>query len=81
MCQSTWMCTACDYSASPFKDKPANPPTCTAGVEADKVPCPGKENQVCIGAAGGEVCACAADDEGAVIWDCDKPPSTWAAAG
>jgi hypothetical protein len=77
-CMGTWMCASCDYSASPFKDKPADIMKCT-GVEADKVTCTEK-GKVCDGAAGGEVCACWTDDEGALIWDCDKPPTTWAAA-
>jgi hypothetical protein len=76
-CMSTWMCGSCDFSASPFKDKPADIAKCT-GVEADKVTCTEK-GKVCDGAAGGEVCACWTDDEGALIWDCDKPPTTWAA--
>ncbi|HVY29986.1 MAG TPA: hypothetical protein VHB79_25690 [Polyangiaceae bacterium] len=76
-CMSTWMCGSCDFSASPFKDKPADITKCT-GVEADKVTCTEK-GKVCDGAAGGEVCACWTDDEGALIWDCDKPPTTWAA--
>lgn len=77
-CMATWMCGSCDFSASPFKDKPADIATCT-GVEADKVTCTEK-GKVCQGAAGGEVCACWTDDEGALIWDCDKAPTTWAAA-
>ena len=76
-CATTWTCSSCDYSASPFKEKPADITTCT--TEADKLPCT-EMNKVCEGAAGGEVCACAPDDEGAMIWDCDKPPTTWAAA-
>lgn len=76
-CATNWTCSACDFSASPFKDKPADITTCT--TEADKLPCT-DSGKVCEGAAGGEVCACAPDDEGALIWDCDKPPSTWAAA-
>lgn len=76
-CMSTWMCASCDYSMSPFKDKPADISKCT-GVEADKVACTEK-GKVCEGAPGSEVCACWTDDEGALIWDCDKPPTTWAA--
>jgi len=76
-CATNWTCASCDYSASPFKDKPADITTCT--TEADKLPCT-TSGKVCEGAPGGEVCACAADDEGALIWDCDKPPTTWAAA-
>lgn len=76
-CATNWTCSACDFSASPFKDKPTDITTCT--TEADKLPCT-ESGKVCEGAAGGEVCACAADDEGALIWDCDKAPTTWAAA-
>jgi hypothetical protein len=77
-CATTWSCTSCDFTNSPFKDKPANITTCT-GTEADKIPCT-ELNAVCEGAAGGEVCACFTDDEGAQIWDCDKAPTSWAAA-
>jgi hypothetical protein len=76
-CATNWTCSACDFSASKFKDKPATTTTCT--TEADKLPCT-TDGAVCEGAPGGEVCACAADDEGALIWDCDKAPTTWAAA-
>jgi hypothetical protein len=76
-CATNWTCSACDFSASQFKDKPTDITTCT--TEADKLPCT-ESGKVCEGAPGGEVCACAADDEGALIWDCDKAPSTWAAA-
>jgi len=74
-CQSTWMCAACDYTNSPFKDKPADITTCTS--QADKVACVGMENKVCEGAPGGEVCACALNSKGSYAWDCDKPPTTW----
>jgi hypothetical protein len=77
-CEGTWMCSACDYSASPFKDKPANTMPCTS--QMDKLACDGMMGQVCDGAPGGEVCACWTDDEGSLIWDCDKPPTSWAAA-
>jgi hypothetical protein len=77
-CETTWMCSSCDFTNSPFKDKPADITTCTN--QADKLDCTGMEGAVCEGAAGGEVCACYADDEGALIWDCDKAPTTWAAA-
>ena len=77
-CETTWMCMACDFTNSPFKDKPADIMPCTN--QADKLDCIGMMGKVCDGAPGGEVCACAPDDEGALIWDCDKPPTTWAAA-
>jgi hypothetical protein len=77
MCQGTWMCSSCDFSASPFKDKPADAEPCT--TQADKLECTTK-GAVCTDAPGGEVCACWPDDEGALIWDCDKPPTSWAAA-
>jgi hypothetical protein len=77
LCQGTWMCQSCDFSASPFKDKPDPLPDCTN--EVDKLPCPGMEMSVCQ-YPGGEACACALDDEMMPIWDCDKPPTTWAAA-
>jgi hypothetical protein len=76
-CEATWMCSSCDFTNSPFKDKPADITTCTN--QADKLDCTGMEGAVCEGAAGGEVCACYLDDEGAPIWDCDKAPTTWAA--
>ena len=78
LCQTTWMCASCDFSASPFKDKPADITTCTN--QADKLDCTGMEGATCEGAAGGEVCACWPDDEGSLIWDCDKAPTTGAAA-
>jgi hypothetical protein len=76
-CASTWMCSACDFTGTPFEKKPADITKCT-GVEADKITCT-EMNKVCEGAAGGEVCACYPDDEGSLIWDCDKPPTSWAA--
>lgn len=77
-CATTWMCAACDYSASPFKDKPADLAACS-GIEADKVTCTEAEKGKVCSSSGGEVCACWTDDEGSLIWDCDKPPTTWAA--
>ena len=74
-CETTWKCSACDFSNSPFKDRPANITTCT-GSEQDKLTCT-EMNKVCEGAPGGEVCACYPDDEGALIWDCDKKPTSW----
>ncbi len=77
-CEATWMCSACDFTNSPFKDKPADITTCTN--QADKLDCTGMEGTVCEGAPGGEVCACYLDDEAMPIWDCDKAPTSWAAA-
>lgn len=77
-CATNWTCAMCDFTGSPFATKPADITTCTN--QADKLDCTGMMGKVCEGAAGGEVCACAPDDEGSLIWDCDKPPTTWAAA-
>ncbi|MDF3066365.1 MAG: hypothetical protein K0R38_1966 [Polyangiaceae bacterium] len=77
-CAATWMCQPCDYTASPFKDKPAQVLPCS-GIEADKVACTEADKGKVCSSAGGEVCACWTDDEGGLIWDCDKPPSTWGA--
>jgi len=71
-----WMCSACDFSNSPFKDRLDCTPQCT-GAEVDKASCT-VQGAVCDGATGGEACACWPDDEGELIWDCDKPPSSWA---
>lgn len=70
-----WTCTPCDFAESPFKDRLACTPTCT-GAEVDKAGCT-VQGAVCDGATGGEACACWPDDEGDLIWDCDKPPSSW----
>lgn len=75
-CMGTWMCAACDFTNSPFKTKPDPIGTCTN--EADKLEC-ATEGMACEGAPGGEVCVCFRDDEGSLIWDCDKAPPTWAA--
>jgi hypothetical protein len=80
-CASTWNCTACDWTNSPYawaKSKPANITTCS-GAEQDGIACT-MLDATCEGAANGEACVCFLDDEGAQIWDCDKPPGTWAAA-
>lgn len=77
-CATTWMCLPCDYATSPFKDKPAEVPVCS-GIEADNVPCTEADKQKVCSSAGGEVCACWTDNKGALIWDCDKPPTTWGA--
>jgi hypothetical protein len=70
-----WTCTPCDFTESPFKDRLACTPACT-GAEVDKAGCT-VQGAVCDGATGGEACACWPDDEGDLIWDCDKPPSSW----
>ncbi len=75
-CATTWMCTACDYSASPFKDKP-DPLAACSGIEADKVSCMEADKGKVCSSAGGEVCACWTNDKGALAWDCDKPPTSW----
>ena len=74
-CATNWTCTACDFTDSIFQDPPANITVCT-GAEQDHVSC-AVEGALCQGAPGGEVCACYVDEEGAQIWDCDKPPSVW----
>lgn len=80
-CATNWSCTACDWTNSPFpwaKSKPAGTTTCT-GAEQDGITCTTLD-ATCEGAANGEACVCYLDDEGMQIWDCDKPPGTWAAA-
>ena len=75
-CETNWVCAPCDFTNSPFKDKPRDIGTCT--IEQDKVEC-ATEGAACEGAPGGEVCVCFRDDEQQLIWDCDKAPTTWAA--
>jgi hypothetical protein len=81
-CATNWSCTPCDWTNSQFawaKSKPADIQPCT-GTEADEVACP-RLDATCEGAGGGtEACVCFLDDEGMQIWDCDKPPGTWAAS-
>jgi hypothetical protein len=78
-CAGTWMCSPCDFTGTQFEKKPADVPACS-GIEADKVTCmEADKGKVCTSAVG-EVCACWTDDEGSLIWDCDKAPTTWAAA-
>lgn len=69
-----WKCEPCNYEKSGFKTKPADIQPCTAGRK-DKDVCT-TECTVCSLSA--EYCACAKDDEGALIWDCDSPPTSWA---
>jgi hypothetical protein len=61
---------------SPFMTRPDCTPVC--GTQADGQPCT-EQGAICDNAPGGEVCACWPDDENQLIWDCDRPPSTWAA--
>jgi len=72
-CSTTWTCSACDYTNSPFKDRPADIPMCSDA--ADEVPCT-TENSVC-GPVGSEYCACYRHPVEGLIWDCDSPPSSW----
>jgi hypothetical protein len=65
-----WTCTACEHPGDIFPPDPLY--MCTD--QADKLPCT-DEGVVCQGAPGNEVCMCYADDEGQLVWDCDKPPS------
>jgi hypothetical protein len=79
-CMTNWVCSSCDWTNSPFawaKAKPANITPCT-GAEQDDIPC-GTLDATCEGAANGEACVCYLDDESEQIWDCDRPPGTWAA--
>ena len=73
-CATTWTCTACDYSNSPFRDRCAEIPLCPVDA-ADEVPC-AVLNTVC-GPVAGEYCACYQSPYDGLIWDCDNPPSTW----
>jgi len=73
-CATNWTCSACDYSSSPFRARPAFIPVCTPDV-ADEVPCT-TENQLC-GPVGPEYCACFSSCTDGLIWDCDNAPSTW----
>jgi hypothetical protein len=73
-CSTTWTCTPCDYTNSPFKDKPPNIVACATGT-ADEVSCT-TLNEVC-GPVGTEYCACYQHPLEGLIWDCDSPPSTW----
>lgn len=67
-----WMCSSCSYDASPFKCPPAGLTACTTEVENQ-----GCASPCAVCQKGTEVCACFWDDEGALIWDCDGPPSSW----
>jgi hypothetical protein len=73
-CSSTWDCTPCDYTNSPFKDRPTDILECPSNA-GDEVTCT-TLNSVC-GPLGTEYCACYQDATDGLIWDCDKPPSSW----
>jgi hypothetical protein len=73
-CATVWTCSACDYTNSPFRDAPCDLPACSPEV-ADVVPC--AELHTVCSAVGGEVCACYLDPVDGLIWDCDRPPSSW----
>jgi hypothetical protein len=73
-CATNWTCSACDYSSSPFRDRPACLTQCPADA-ADEVPCT-LQNFVC-GPIGAEYCACYSSPSDGLIWDCDSPPSSW----
>jgi hypothetical protein len=73
-CATSWSCTACDYTNSPFKDRPADIQACPSNA-SDEVACT-TANSVC-GPVGNEYCACFQDATDGLIWDCDKPPTSW----
>lgn len=76
-CATNWVCTSCDYTNSPFKDRPLDIQQCPPDA-ADEAPCL-NQNVVC-GPVGSEYCACYFDArDGALAWDCDSPPPTWMA--
>jgi hypothetical protein len=78
-CNGTWSCTACNWDNTPYAwamAKPADITTCT-GTEQDGASCPTLD-ATCEGAPNNEACVCYLDDEDSQIWDCDKPPGTWA---
>jgi hypothetical protein len=80
-CMTNWVCSSCDWTNSPYawaRSKPADITPCT-GSEQDGSACT-TVDATCEGASNGEACVCFLDDEGALIWDCDRPPGTWAAA-
>jgi len=73
-CATNWSCDPCDYTDSPFRDRPADIVACP-GDAADEAPCT-TLNQVC-GPVGTEYCACYQDATDGLVWDCDKPPTSW----
>jgi hypothetical protein len=73
-CATNWQCVLCDFTNSPFRDRPAVIPQCPASA-ADEVACT-QQNSVC-GPVGAEYCACYLNPTDGLIWDCDSPPITW----
>jgi hypothetical protein len=65
-----WTCTPCEHPEN--WSFPTDLPFCTN--QADKLAC-AAEGQACQGAPAGEVCLCYVDDDGVLVWDCDKPPA------
>lgn len=82
-CTGTWACTACNWDNTTFPwamSKPADITPCL-GTEQDKIACTTLDATCENGGNGGtEACVCFLDDEDNQIWDCDRPPGTWAAA-
>jgi hypothetical protein len=74
VCATNWSCMPCDYTNSPFRDRPAEILACPTDV-GDEVACTAA-GTVC-GPVGSEYCACYQDAQDGLIWDCDSPPSTW----
>lgn len=74
-CMDTWDCTSCAWSDPPpaLVQQPAEPLTACDAAVADKVAC---ETVGDLCEQSDEVCVCF-DDDGEVIWDCDKAPSFW----
>jgi hypothetical protein len=73
-CETNWQCTECDFTNSPFRDRPANIPACSDRV-ADEAPCE-QLNALC-GPIASEYCACYLHPNDGLVWHCDSPPSTW----
>jgi len=74
-----WSCETCvfpmDFATCPIMEPPAAPLEACAAGTSDTVSCSSTKGQRCMN--GAEVCICWPDDEGAVAWDCDKPPMFW----
>jgi hypothetical protein len=64
-----WTCTPCEHPEN--WSLPPDLPFCTNQV--DRLAC-AAEGQACQGAPAGEVCICYVNDDGVLVWDCDKPP-------
>ena len=76
-CATTWMCTSCDFTNSPFRDMPPTIEPCPTGVAPDVSCDPSINNTVCGPLADGDYCACYMDAQDGQIWDCDGAPSSW----